>query len=441
MTHSCYTPSSISRDNSSKFHSDCLAERTNTKGTITLSKSIFGFLKNATNGEDEPVSKFTWRNRNLMTVSVMTYGATILKIEVPNRKMKVDDIVLGFDTLEEYIKNKDYNFGATLGRVAGILKKPDKQNEFIGLSNVNWISSVDGVTLVLSYLSPHGDEGYPGNLLAQVTYQITEDNRFIVTYRAAVDIKTPVNMCHRLYFNLAGHSAGPIELLKHVFHMNCDKMVETKNTNDNFLNVGSTNYDLRVPQLMIMALSKINTKDTASFFSINDDDEYKTKQFVGQFIHRQSGRAMEIYSNQKFVTFSPCNNFPGKFRLSKLDLSRFQLPLVYLSEHKYTILLFNSRTSEKSADKMKNQRTQKNVSRDAVSKILEGLFQDSKDLNEPKINGKESATYRKNCGFYVQCQYFPTAVYHPTFSSEIILHPSNIYENEIEYKFGLCDTQ
>lgn len=303
MTHSYYSPSSISCNNSNTFQCDCLVEQTYTSGTISLSKSNFGFIKNSTNGENEPVSKFTWRNRNLMTVSVMTYGATILQIEVPNRKMKSEDIVLGFDTLEEYIENKDYKFGATLGRVAGVINKADRhQNESFGLSNVNWIPSVDGVTLILSHLSPHGDEGYPGNLLAHVKYQISEDNRFIISYRAAVDIKTPVNICHRLYFNLAGHSAGPVELLKHVFHMNCDKLVETAKSSaiptGKFLNVGSTNYDLRVPQLMIMALSKIHPMDTASYFSVNNDDQYKMKHFVGQFIHRQSGTKFLILPNR-----------------------------------------------------------------------------------------------------------------------------------------------
>lgn len=327
MRNSSYEPASILCD-----HYDCNVEQEYTKGTISLRKTIFGFIRNATNGENEPVSKFTWRNRNLMSVSVMTYGATILQIEVPDNRKKTVDIVLGFDTLDDYIDNQQYKFNSILGRVAGVVKQVGKsreknQNESPGLSNVNWIPSVDGVTLILSYLSPHGDDGYAGNLLANVKYQITEDNRFIITYRATVDTKTPVDLSHRLYFNLAGHSAGPVELLKHVFHMNCDMVVETKNSNavsnKNLFNVGSTKYDLRVPQLIIVALSKIDPIDAATFFSINNYDQRRTKQFVGQFIHRASGRAMEIYSNQKFVTFSPCNNLPGAARISKMNFDRF----------------------------------------------------------------------------------------------------------------------
>lgn len=317
----------LNAHSSTKNHCDCHAEQEYTNGTILLRKTIFGFIKNPTNGESEPVSKFSWYNKNLMSVSVMTYGATILSINVPNSKMKSEDIVLGFDTLDDYIRNREYNFNSILGRVSGVGKKIDKNyNEFPGLSNVNWVPSVDGITLVLSYLSPHGDEGYPGNLFANVKYRITEDNRFIVTYRAAVDTQTPVDLSHRLYFNLAGHSAGPVELLKHIFHMNCDMVIKTKSTKDNsngkLINVGSTNYDLRVPQLIIVALSKIASVDTASFFSVNNYDRNSKKQFVGQFIHRQSGRVMEIYSDQGFVAFSPCNNFPGAVQISNSDFDR-----------------------------------------------------------------------------------------------------------------------
>lgn len=323
MINSCYELSNVHCD-----HNDCNVEQEYSNGTITLRKTIFGFMRNATNGENEPVSKFTWRNRNLMSVSVMTYGATILQIEVPDSKMKSEDIVLGFDTFEEYVNNKEYSFNSMLGRVAGVVRKGEKnQNDFPGLANVNWVPTVDGITLVLSYLSPHGEDGYAGNLLANVSYQVTEDNRFIVSYRATVDTKTPVDLSHRLYFNLAGHSAGPVELLKHVFHMNCDRVIETKNSSvistKKFRNVGSTKYDFRVPQLIIVALSKIDPIDASTFYSINNYDQQRAKQFVGQFIHRQSGRAMEIYSDQKYVTFSPCNNLPGASQITKLDFARF----------------------------------------------------------------------------------------------------------------------
>lgn len=82
------------------------------------------------------------------------------------------------------------------------------------------------------------------------------------------------------------------------------------------------------------------------------------------------------------------------------------------------------------------------VSKEAISKILENLFVvDNVDLNDPKIDGKESTIYKKNSGFFVQCQYLPNAMQHPTLRSEVILHPSDIYEKEIEYKFGICGMQ
>lgn len=93
----------------------------------------------------------------------------------------------------------------------------------------------------------------------------------------------------------------------------------------------------------------------------------------------------------------------------------------------------------KTVDKTRNHRTLESISKEVVSKILDELFHKGKtDMKDPKINGKESTVYRKNSGLYIQCQYYPDAKHHPTFRSEVILHPSQIYEKEIEYKFGLC---
>ncbi|XP_037034054.1 maltose epimerase-like [Bradysia coprophila] len=424
LTHS---PSVMLCDHSKQNSCDC-GEQEFTIGSVSLRKTIFGFVRNKYSGETEPVSKFTWQNKNSMLVSVMTYGATVLSIQVPNRKVESEDIILGFDTLDDYIEANQYNFNCLLGRVAGATKNSEtKQNEFLGLSNVNWIPSVDGVTLVLSYLSS-SDDGCPGNLFANVMFHITEDNRFVITYQASVDTKMPVDLSHRLYFNLAGHSAGPIELMKHVFHMNCNKVIREKgsktdknNSIGKFADIGSTNNDLRVPQLVIVALSKIGPIDYSPYFSINSYDQQLAKQFVGQFIHRQSGRAMEIYTDQKCVTFSACDNFPGAHLVCKMDLESITVPSMY----------------KENLNKTRNQRTSSSsISKQVISKMLgEVLDKVEKDDTVPKINGKGSSKYRKNSGFYIQCQNYPNAMHH---GSDILLNPSDFYAKQIEYKFGLC---
>ncbi|KAG4074957.1 hypothetical protein HA402_014536 [Bradysia odoriphaga] len=365
-----------------------------------------------------------------MLVSVMTYGATVLSIQVPNRKMESEDIILGFDTLDDYIQPNQYNFNCISGGVAGTIKNSEtKKDEFLELSTVNWIPSVDGVTLVLSYVSSI-DNRCPGNLFANVMFHITEDNRFVITYQAAVDTKMPVDLSHRLYFNLAGHSAGPIELLKHVFHMNCDKVIREKgskidknNSIGKLTDVGSTDNDLRVPQLVIVALSRIGPIDYSPYFSINTYDRQRAKRFVGQFIHRQSGRAMEIYTDQKCVTFSPCDNFPGAHLVSKMDLESITVPSMYMEK----------------LNKTRNQRApSSSISKQVISKLLgELLDKVEKDDTVPKINGKGSSKYRKNSGFYIQCQNYPNAMNH---GSDIMLNPSDFYAKQIEYKFGLCGT-
>lgn len=323
-------------NHSKKNSCDC-GEQEFTIGAVSLRKTIFGFIRNKHSGETEPVTKFTWRNKNSMLVSVMTYGATILSIQVPNGRMESEDIVLGFDTLDGYIEHNGYNFNCVLSGGA-INNGEKKQNELSGLSSVNWIPSVDGVTLVLSSLLSSND-GYPGNLLVNVKFYITEDNRFVITYQAAVDTKMSIDFSHRLYFNLAGHSAGPIELFKHVFHMNCDMVIQDKgtkisnNSSGKLVDVGSTNNDHRVPQLVIVALSKIGPIDYSPYFSINTYDHQRKRQFVGLFIHRQTGRAMEVYTDQKWVTFSACDNFPGAHLVSKVDFERYFHNYCYLSTY------------------------------------------------------------------------------------------------------------
>lgn len=90
-------------------------------------------------------------------------------------------------------------------------------------------------------------------------------------------------------------------------------------------------------------------------------------------------------------------------------------------------------------NKTRNHRTSENFSKEVVSKILGELFYNGgKGLKQPRINGKQSTMYRKNSGLYVQCQYFPNAMHHPDYRSEVILNPSDVYVREIEYKFGLC---
>lgn len=191
---------------------------------VSLTVDGFGTVKDPLSGEVQPVKRFTWTNENGMSVQVISYGAIITSIKVPGKNGAVDDVVLGFDNIPGYQGANNPYFGATVGRVAnrigggrftidGVVYEVTKNFEGrhqlhggkIGFDKFNWASHVEGTVVTLSHTNMDGHEGYPGTVLASVTYELKEDNRFVVKFQAVADKPTPVNLTNHSYFNLAGH--------------------------------------------------------------------------------------------------------------------------------------------------------------------------------------------------------------------------------------------
>ena len=165
------------------------------------------------------------------TAKVMTYGAILTELHVPDRDGRAADVVLGFDDLEGYIAGNPY-FGATVGRVAnriagGTFSLEGKDYTLAvnngpnslhggtkGFDKVVWaakpVERPDGPAVELSYTSKDGEEGYPGTLATTVTYTLTGDNALKIEYKATTDKATPVNLTNHSYFNLAGPASGTI---------------------------------------------------------------------------------------------------------------------------------------------------------------------------------------------------------------------------------------
>ena len=191
----------------------------------SLSKMDFG--KTA---DGVPVELYVLKNGK-MTVKVMTYGAIVTEIDVPDRDGKVEDVVLGFDSIEGYLGKHPY-FGAATGRVANRIAKgeftldgttyklavnnpPNTLHGGVkGFDRVVWKpedkSGPGGPSVKFTYLSPDGEEGFPGNLAVSVTYTVTPANELKIDYVATTDKATPVNLTNHTYFNLAGPASGPI---------------------------------------------------------------------------------------------------------------------------------------------------------------------------------------------------------------------------------------
>jgi aldose 1-epimerase len=167
-----------------------------------------------------------------MSLEVLTYGGIVTRLLVPDRNGRLGDVVLGFDSLEPYLQRHPY-FGAITGRVAGriagsrisigdetfVLSANEGRNHlhggFNGLDRRVWKATLvhredGGPSLRLTYRSPDGEEGYPGNVDLAVTYSLTPDNVFVIETEAQSDRPTPISLTHHSYFNLAGEGSGPV---------------------------------------------------------------------------------------------------------------------------------------------------------------------------------------------------------------------------------------
>lgn len=183
---------------------------------MSITSVLFGHTRRGT-----PVTAYRLTNAGGACAVILDYGATIQSLCVPGRDGKLVDVVLGYDTLEEYEANDGY-LGATIGRFANRiaggtfflngqayqLAKNDGANHLhggvCGFDKQVWQGKMEEEALVLSRTSPDGEEGYPGALEIQVRFTLSEDNTLEIQYDAQADRDTPVNLTNHSYFNLAG---------------------------------------------------------------------------------------------------------------------------------------------------------------------------------------------------------------------------------------------
>ena len=187
-----------------------------------IRKQTFGTTK-----EGRQVELYTLTNKNNMQVTISTYGGTILSIKVPNREGKFIDVVLGYDRLENY-EVQDKYIGALIGRHGNRIKKGqfslngktyqlacnDGNNHLhggkIGFDKKIWSARENDQSLTLTYISPNGEEGYPGTLSVEVRYSLADNNTLSIDYKANADEDTVCNLTNHTYFNLAGYDSGTI---------------------------------------------------------------------------------------------------------------------------------------------------------------------------------------------------------------------------------------
>jgi aldose 1-epimerase len=334
---------------------------------------------------DEAVALFTLKNRHGAVLRVMSYGATLTELHVPDRFGRLSDIVLGFDSLDGYVKHTAY-FGATVGRVANRIRDAafelDDHHYALaandgphhlhggrrGWNQAVWSATPQetprGPSLELRHTSPDGDEGYPGRVEASVRYTLTHDDALVIEMRAKTDRPTIVNMAHHTYWNLAGHTAP--------------------NVLDHELTILAEFYTPGDPIVPIGGLERV----------ANTPFDFRSHKPVGRDL-AQIGNEPLGYDHNWVV-----NGVPGALRRVAV---------------------------------LRHPASGRNL---ALEADAPGVQFYSGNYLDGTLVGKGGQRYQKHAGLCLETQAFPNSINVPEWEGQVILTPDREYEHVMVHKFS-----
>lgn len=277
-----------------------------------------------------PVELYTIGNKSGFSAKIMTRGATLVSLMVPDASGKLADVLLGFDSVTGYESDGNQYFGCTTGRVCNRIAKGrftldgreytlainNEPNHLHGgldkaLDKLVWkaepLSSADGQGVKFSVVSPDGDEGYPGKLEVTVTYFIPADtNRISISYSAVTDKATPVNLTNHAYFNLGGE--GSPTVLNHELLLNAESYTPTDDTlipTGKIAPVAGTDLDF-TKRTRIGARIEAVAKTAA----LGYDHNFVVKRpageglaFAAELVDPTSKRRMRVYTSEPGIQF------------------------------------------------------------------------------------------------------------------------------------------
>jgi aldose 1-epimerase len=280
--------------------------------------------------DGKEVRTFELKNEKGTTVHLTNYGAIVTKMLIADRAGNLENIVLGFDEVEQY-KQNGYYFGATVGRYANRiangrftldgeeyqLAQNDGQNHLHGgeegFNEQVWeatpFTGENTVGVRMAYLSPDGEEGYPGQLSTVATFTLDNDNVFGIRYEATTDKKTIVNLTHHGYFNL---SAMKEDILDHeltIFAEHYTPVDETLIPTGEIREVKNTPFDFTRAHKIGERIDQVAGGYDHNYVIRKEDPEAMTKH--AELYHSGSGRLMELYSDAPGVQFYSGNFLDG----------------------------------------------------------------------------------------------------------------------------------
>ena len=335
-----------------------------------------------------PVEIYTLTNANGIELRAITYGAIITNLKVPDRSGHIGDIVLGFDTIDGYLKDPPY-FGGLIGRYGNRIAKgqftlggttfklatnngPNHLHGGVrGFDKVLWnamqAEGAEGASVTFTRTSPDGEEGYPGNLYVSVRYMLTDKNELAIDYRATTDKATPVNLTQHSYFNLAADSG---DILGHELMLNASRYTpvdETLIPTGELALVEGTPFDFQKPTAVGARIGE----DNVQLKNGKGYDHNWVLNRTGPGLQRaalvvdpKSGRTLAIDTTEPGIQF-----YSGNF--------------------------------------------------------LDGA-----------ITGKGGQVYKYRAGFCLETQHYPDSPNHPSFPSTI-LQPGQTYASKTVFTFGV----
>ena len=348
-----------------------------------VKKELFGTLQNGEN-----IYSYTLTNKSGMSATIINYGATVVKLKVPDKNGNIEDVILGYDSLSGYVNGASY-FGGIVGRYGNRIAKGkftldgkeyqlptnNGQNSLhggtIGFNKRVWQAKElegENPALQLTYVSPDGEEGYPGTLTLTVTYTLTDKNGLEINYKATTDKPTILNPTNHCYFNLSGDPNNTI--LNEVLMINADKFTPVDSTlipTGQLEDVANTPMDFRKP-------TEIGER-------INDD--FQQLKYAGGYDHNW---VLNNYNGSVREGVTAYDSTSGIFMEVLTDQPGVQF---------YT-----------------------------------GNFLDGKD------RGKDGIYYKFRTGFCLECQHFPDSPNQKDFPS-VVLRPGETYTQTTIYEFSV----
>jgi aldose 1-epimerase len=302
------------------------------KEALTLSglkKSDF-----TTQVQGKPVTLYVLKNENGLEATITNYGGRWVSMMVPDKNGRLTDVVLGYDHIDDYISSTG-NFGGLIGRYGNRIANarftldgveytlPANNNGHTlhggpqGYHTRVWDAlQVNDQTLELSYLSPDGEAGFPGNLHVQVTYTLTDDNSLDICYEATTDKPTVVNLTHHSYFNLSGVPGS--QITDQLIQISADTYTPVSETLIPLGRLDPVDYtpmDLRLLQPIGARIDQpfeqlVRGKGYDHNWVLNSDGNIKISPI--QAVSEQSGIVLEVYTNEPGIQFYTGNAMSGK---------------------------------------------------------------------------------------------------------------------------------